>query len=852
MSMWKRNFAIACYLVVVTLGVSPTASAQDCPAHLPQWTIAFVNGINTTESAAMKSAQAIANTVAARGGSQGIYQGENICLEFEYSYNHNEELYLDLVDSAGQKLGDEIGKIFSYLGNIEPLPDWFQQQLSDISVRATAGSYLLDSDLKGFVERYESLLSNGRRLVLIAHSQGNFYANEAYQRLLLGSHGQNPVDIIGIATPADTVLGSPARYSTFRRDPIWKVPGALSWNVDDPACGGGLTSLVSFSCHFFLTAYWDRLSTRERVLSHLWDIVTPRNALPISRFTMVAGASVADEFETLVVWSADGLPVLVTFDSTGSVDPDGAIVRRLWTIDGVSHGSSTVAQHGFGPGVHVVQLTVTDSGGARATSFGKVDVRTAAPMAIPVVGSGGQTVRSGGTLNVALQEDVQSAVVTFSADESTSVGQITEWLWSLNGSRLQEGSVFSRELHAGRYVVSLIVRDSFGRYSLPATATINVVAPSLQARYVTDVGDNVVIGGARMLSTGSIVLLTNAAGTAAVRIRAIAPTGELLWVYPASSEPAIEIGGSMVVGSDDRTYLTAGDTIHAVDRGGVAPSGWPVTIGPGQGQGAAVFIQSVTPRRDGGIFVSLLASDDLGSVLALAANGSTLWRREFAARLTEGGVGRMMVTAFSGDDVFVDYYPFGRSGVILGLDGLDGHEICRGTLPDTASTLVQIMGTSLGIFAVFLDGYNAPIVVKRFQQDCTAEEWWTKPVDGLGFGFGPPAVDDIIVANENRHLVAVGPISSRGALLWRNEGVEVIDASRNVVVRNGQICLIGTDAFSGKGLFLFTMDLYSGALLSSTPLGGPLAGVSGWSETVVLSNGGDIYLFADSRMYKME
>lgn len=65
----------------------------------------------------------------------------------------------------------------------------------------------------------------------------------------------------------------------------------------------------------------------------------------------------------------------VTFDASGSSDPDGDIARYSWDFGDGATGEGAIVNHAFShPGTFVVMLTVTDGAGAKAMATRTVTV----------------------------------------------------------------------------------------------------------------------------------------------------------------------------------------------------------------------------------------------------------------------------------------------------------------------------------------------------------------------------------------------------------------------------------------------------------------------------------------------
>jgi hypothetical protein len=74
---------------------------------------------------------------------------------------------------------------------------------------------------------------------------------------------------------------------------------------------------------------------------------------------------------------------LVTFDGTGSIDPDGAITQYAWDFGDGAGASGATATHAYAaPGTFVARLTVTDNSGSTGTATATITVIDTTPPTI--------------------------------------------------------------------------------------------------------------------------------------------------------------------------------------------------------------------------------------------------------------------------------------------------------------------------------------------------------------------------------------------------------------------------------------------------------------------------------------
>lgn len=165
-------------------------------AACPSITIFFSNGMNNTKKMAQVSLEALE-------GKLQPFLVTGLDVNFRLAYNHKEDTIPQLVEVVSQKVADNWKSFWSYFSDLEPAPDWFQDAAKDIISATDSLIYVVDSDLQTQVDAYIDEIENGRRVIVVAHSQGNFYANAAY-----GMVNSDFFNIIAVASPASYVAGN--------------------------------------------------------------------------------------------------------------------------------------------------------------------------------------------------------------------------------------------------------------------------------------------------------------------------------------------------------------------------------------------------------------------------------------------------------------------------------------------------------------------------------------------------------------------------------------------------------------------------------------------------------------------
>jgi len=153
-----------------------------------------------------------------------------------YPYNAELEFHLSYADNGGatgpsslagiarlyeafvQKQAANDSSFWRWLGGIAVAPAWFKASMNDLAASTNANAYINDATLQQQLDGdpsnptlqpgYRALLKRGDRIVVVAHSQGNFYANAAYDVLASESPDTaHRLGIVAVASPDNRVAG---------------------------------------------------------------------------------------------------------------------------------------------------------------------------------------------------------------------------------------------------------------------------------------------------------------------------------------------------------------------------------------------------------------------------------------------------------------------------------------------------------------------------------------------------------------------------------------------------------------------------------------------------------------------
>jgi hypothetical protein len=279
----RLSLLIAALMFAVHTGV---AVAAPCPEGVQHSTVFFGNGIFKDFVDARNDADRFRETLTSYldQAVEANVTPECFRREVVLSYAFNNDA-LDLVESIWQRLlGDS--KAFWGLWASDALPDWWNDSVQDYLESIDLTAYTTLADLRKHEADYRAELVLGRKVVLVAHSQGNLFGNGVYP-LLFGEEGDSgDFAMISVASPDHFVSGG-GPHVTLPGDLILAVPGRLDPNIDPlgsqcaPIPGlPGLPGLHPKACHSFMDSYMKGVHSGQAILEAIKAAMPPMSHLP--------------------------------------------------------------------------------------------------------------------------------------------------------------------------------------------------------------------------------------------------------------------------------------------------------------------------------------------------------------------------------------------------------------------------------------------------------------------------------------------------------------------------------------------------------------------------------------------
>lgn len=290
-------------ILAVTLSILYCSSlyaaedAQSCQVADKTTQVYFGNGVNNTLAEARFSRNALVYAYLVKNDIRSNYPDEKF--KFFLAYNYSRGFVKDILEVINQKV-DETGGLtateilfllkLSKKAALKAITSLSTASggariIVDVAARAVdtaSDEYIkrLEEDAEGLsryyqesttndhIQKYTSDLNEGKKVIVVAHSQGNLFANAAVTEVInRNSDYVNSIGIVGVASPAGIVIGS-NQYITADDDRVIDAlritHTVLPSNIDnDPGFFDDPRDMLN---HSFTTSYLASELTTEYTL----------------------------------------------------------------------------------------------------------------------------------------------------------------------------------------------------------------------------------------------------------------------------------------------------------------------------------------------------------------------------------------------------------------------------------------------------------------------------------------------------------------------------------------------------------------------------------------------------------
>lgn len=241
--------------------------------------IYYINGMFNTRYDALSSKYSLMNL---KGDLQERFYNFDRPYEVRYHnlINPNESSLIQLAQVAAHKLKDQVGLFWQYIYTLEKSPEWFKKNYIESILKKYSDKLMIlpnDSLGNSFFNQVNGRIQKGELVILVSHSQGNFYANYIYRKLLqfYKDTGINDYEsFLGnfqVASPA-VMVASQSYGSTLRDDDF--VIGYLANFIAGAGDINEIGHLSSedFLNHSFTKAYLGNDEIKTEILDGIADI----------------------------------------------------------------------------------------------------------------------------------------------------------------------------------------------------------------------------------------------------------------------------------------------------------------------------------------------------------------------------------------------------------------------------------------------------------------------------------------------------------------------------------------------------------------------------------------------------
>lgn len=278
------RFVLVIASTIASLLAAP-AYSQDISGFCSQKdsAIFFGNGVWSDRADAKIALQELENSL-----SIVLSPDELQKVEFGLAYNTTNGKLEDLFESFIQDISTDVTLLWRTLAVLVPMPESFRDKLVEFAAAIDEQALLNTQDLSIHVIAYKNKILEGKKVILVSHSQGNLFANQAYGNL--STSEQNSFGIVAVANP-DSFVATGGPHVTLFEDlvivAIRLAKARLGLPTPQLPNVTNFLTLSDLTGHFFVESYLaPNSNSKSDVLN---DIVNVRAALPAPATTAGQG-----------------------------------------------------------------------------------------------------------------------------------------------------------------------------------------------------------------------------------------------------------------------------------------------------------------------------------------------------------------------------------------------------------------------------------------------------------------------------------------------------------------------------------------------------------------------------------
>ena len=357
------------YILILVSFVALLINIDICDASICEPTdkvIYFGNGVITSKSKAMDSSEIIEERLMAT-----LSPSELETLQFKTAYN--ESNLRDLFEATHQDMQTDVSRFWRILGSIEILPDWFADIMNELATSVDKLALVSTDSLKDQLADYKTKIAEGKKVVLVAHSQGNFFGNQAYG--LLSNTERQSFGIVSVANP-DSSVADDGPYTTLINDTfIWAII-AIKTGLGLPSLPmtpymvNDLSDFNDITGHFFIDSYMVAGSNSDQkitgdMINVLGSLVEPRQIVEPGVITVYLSWGSEPDVDlhvyepngSHVFWyTPQGFSGFLDKDDVNSWGPEHYTVDTCDTLEKGTYRVALDYYEGNGPETAIVQV----------------------------------------------------------------------------------------------------------------------------------------------------------------------------------------------------------------------------------------------------------------------------------------------------------------------------------------------------------------------------------------------------------------------------------------------------------------------------------------------------------------